>query len=125
MATRRPSRIIGERRGPSRTGETHVHPCRLKVVRRRYASPKALPGARKDAATIATQRGSSLVSSRWRTGADAMRDRVDELPVVRCPGCHSPMQPKERSSATRRLVDIRYVCMTCDMETKRTIAEEP
>ena len=53
-----------------------------------------------------------------------MQDHVNEPPVVRCPGCHHPMQPKERTSATERLVDIRYVCMTCGMETKRTVAEE-
>ena len=35
------------------------------------------------------------------------------------------MMPMERTSAAERLVDIRYVCMTCGMETKRTIAEEP
>ena len=58
------------------------------------------------------------------TGADTMQDRRDEPPVVRCPGCHHPMQPKERTSATERLVDIRYVCATCGMETKRTVAEE-
>ena len=58
------------------------------------------------------------------TGADAMQDRRDEPPVVRCPGCHHPMQPKDRTSATERLVDIRYVCATCGMETKRTVAEE-
>jgi hypothetical protein len=34
------------------------------------------------------------------------------------------MQPKERTSATERLVDIRYVYTTCGMETKRTVAEE-
>jgi hypothetical protein len=34
------------------------------------------------------------------------------------------MQPKERTLATARLMDIRYVCMTCGMETKRTVAEE-
>jgi DNA-directed RNA polymerase subunit RPC12/RpoP len=53
-----------------------------------------------------------------------MQDHVDELPVVRCPGCHHPMQPKERTLATGRLVDIRYVCVTCGMETKRTVAEQ-
>ena len=53
-----------------------------------------------------------------------MQDRTDEPPVVRCPGCHHPMQPKERTSATERLVDIRYVYATCGMETKRTVAEE-
>lgn len=40
-----------------------------------------------------------------------MQGHVDEPPVVRCPGCHHPMQPKERTSATERLVDIRV----CDL----------
>ena len=53
-----------------------------------------------------------------------MSNRVDEPPIVRCPGCHQAMQPKERTSATERLVDIRYLCTTCGMETKRTVAEE-
>jgi hypothetical protein len=35
------------------------------------------------------------------------------------------MLPKERTSAAEGLVDIRYVCLTCGMETKRTVAEEP
>jgi hypothetical protein len=52
-----------------------------------------------------------------------MQAHIDEPPVVRCPGCHCPMQPKERTSATERLVDIRYVCASCGMETKRTVAE--
>ena len=48
-----------------------------------------------------------------------MRDRVDEAPIVQCPGCHQPMEPKERTSVTERLVDIRYVRAACGMETKR------
>jgi len=34
------------------------------------------------------------------------------------------MGAKERTSVTERLVDIRYVCAACGMETKRTVAEE-
>jgi hypothetical protein len=34
------------------------------------------------------------------------------------------MQPKEKSPITGRLVDIRYVCAACGMETKRTVREE-
>jgi hypothetical protein len=53
-----------------------------------------------------------------------MQDRVDDLPIVRCPGCDQPMQPKERTPVAGRLVDIRYVCAGSGMETKRTIADE-
>jgi DNA-directed RNA polymerase subunit RPC12/RpoP len=55
---------------------------------------------------------------------DPMQLRVDESPVVRCPGCQQPMEPKERTSVTDRLVDIRYACARCGMETKRTVKEE-
>jgi len=34
------------------------------------------------------------------------------------------MEAKERTSVTERLMDIRYVCGTCGMETKRTVAHE-
>jgi hypothetical protein len=34
------------------------------------------------------------------------------------------MEAKERTPAAERLVDIRYVCAGCGMETKRTIADE-
>jgi hypothetical protein len=53
-----------------------------------------------------------------------MQDRVDEPPIVRCPGCDQPMEAGERTSLKERLVDIRYVCAGCGMETKRTIADE-
>jgi hypothetical protein len=53
-----------------------------------------------------------------------MQDRVDEPPIVRCPGCDQPMEAKERTSLKERFVDIRYVCGGCGMETKRTIADE-
>jgi uncharacterized protein with PIN domain len=53
-----------------------------------------------------------------------MQHREDERPVVRCPGCQQPMEPKQRTSVTDRLMDICYVCARCGMETKRTIKEE-
>jgi hypothetical protein len=40
----------------------------------------------------------------WRL---AMQDRVDDPPIVRCPGCDQPMEAKERTPVTERLVDIR------------------
>lgn len=53
-----------------------------------------------------------------------MQDRVDDPPVVRCPGCNQPMEAKERTPAKEGLVDIRYVCAGCGMEMKRPIADE-
>ena len=53
-----------------------------------------------------------------------MQHREEEPRIVQCPGCQGPMDAQERTSATDRLVDIRYVCATCGMETKRTVAEE-
>ena len=41
----------------------------------------------------------------------------ETLPVVRCPGCEEPMQPKGAAPVTRELDDISYVCA----ETKRTM----
>jgi len=57
-------------------------------------------------------------------GGLVMQDRVDDPPVVRCPGCNQPMEAKERTPAKEGLVDIRYVCAGCGMETKRPIADE-
>jgi len=34
------------------------------------------------------------------------------------------MEPQERASITERLVDVRYVCSGCGMETTRTITEK-
>jgi thymidine kinase len=34
------------------------------------------------------------------------------------------MVPHERASVADRLVDIRYVCTVCGMETKRTVKED-
>jgi DNA-directed RNA polymerase subunit RPC12/RpoP len=53
-----------------------------------------------------------------------MQDRVDDPPIVRCPGCNQPMEAKERTPVKEGLVDIRYVCAGCGMETKRPIADE-
>jgi RNase P subunit RPR2 len=53
-----------------------------------------------------------------------MQPQVKEPPVVRCPGCNQPMEPQERARVTDRLVDIRYVCAVCGMETKRTVKED-
>ena len=52
-----------------------------------------------------------------------MQLKVDESPIVQCPGCRQPMDPKDREPVTPsgRLVDIRYVCAACGMETKRTV----
>jgi hypothetical protein len=44
-----------------------------------------------------------------------MQDRVDEPPIVGCPGCDLPLEAKERTSVT-------VVCATCGRETKRTVA---
>jgi hypothetical protein len=53
-----------------------------------------------------------------------MQDRVEEPGIVQCPGCHRPMEALERTLVKERLVDIRFVCATCAMETRRTVAEE-
>jgi DNA-directed RNA polymerase subunit RPC12/RpoP len=53
-----------------------------------------------------------------------MERQVSEVPVVRCPGCNRPMDPRERVWVTDRLVDILYVCAGCGMETRRTVKEE-
>jgi len=49
---------------------------------------------------------------------------VDDPPVVLCPGCNQPMEAKERTPVEERLVDIRYACAGCGMETKRTVADD-
>jgi hypothetical protein len=58
-----------------------------------------------------------------RIGSSDATRAPESPPVVRCPGCQDPMEPKERISVTERLSDIRYVCATCGMETKRTVKE--
>jgi hypothetical protein len=49
---------------------------------------------------------------------------MSEPPIVRCPGCNQPMEPQERVFIRGRLVDIRYACAVCGMETKRTVKGE-
>ena len=66
--------------------------------------------------------GSGMAHS--RVGLLLMQDRVEEPGIVQCPGCHRPMDAQERTFATERLVDIRYACATCGVETKRTVAEK-
>ncbi len=48
-------------------------------------------------------------------------EALEALPVVRCPGCEGPMQPKGAAPVTRELDDISYVCPKCCAETKRTM----
>jgi len=48
-------------------------------------------------------------------------EALETLPVVRCPGCEEPMQPKGVAPVTRELDDISYVCPKCGAETKRTM----
>jgi predicted RNA-binding Zn-ribbon protein involved in translation (DUF1610 family) len=45
----------------------------------------------------------------------------DTLPVVVCPGCGEPMDPKGSVPVTRELADVTYVCPRCGAETKRTL----
>jgi transposase-like protein len=54
-----------------------------------------------------------------------MRERVNGSPIVHCPGCNQPMVPKERKPAPKNtpLVDVRYICPTCEMEATRTVSE--
>jgi len=51
------------------------------------------------------------------TGTEA----PDPLPVVQCPGCEEPMDPKGAAPVTRELDDISYVCPRSGAETKRTM----
>ena len=48
-------------------------------------------------------------------------EALDTLPVVVCPGCEEPMDPKGAVPVTRELDDITYICPKCSVETKRTI----
>ncbi len=42
-----------------------------------------------------------------------MDSAPETLPIVRCPGCEEPMQPKSIVPVTRELDDISYVCPKC------------
>src|SRR5215831_3598737 len=75
-------------------------------------------------ATMTTQRGNHLRGQSAAAVGLVMQDRVDDPPVVRCPGCNQPMEAKGRRPVRGGLVDIRYVCAGCGMETKRPIAGE-
>jgi DNA-directed RNA polymerase subunit RPC12/RpoP len=48
-------------------------------------------------------------------------EALETLPVVRCPGCREPMEPKCSVPVTMGLDDISYACPKCGAETKRTI----
>jgi rubredoxin len=48
-------------------------------------------------------------------------EALDTLPVVVCPGCEEPMQPKGSMPVTRELYDISYICPKCGAKTKRTL----
>lgn len=63
---------------------------------------------------------------RPRDLGDTMQRSAEQLPIVRCPGCEQPMEAKERTPilSSERLVDVRYVCGSCGMETKRTMTED-
>src|SRR5262245_66495640 len=63
------------------------------------------------------------LSSLFEPPGECMERQVDELPVVRCPGCNRPMAPQARAPVTNGLVDIRYVWDVCGMQTKRTVGE--
>ena len=45
----------------------------------------------------------------------------EAFPVVVCPGCEEPMQPKDALPGTRELDYVTYVCPKCGAETKRTM----
>jgi hypothetical protein len=55
-----------------------------------------------------------------------MQRSAEHFPIVRCPGCEQPMEPRERMPVllSERLIDVRYVCATCGMETRRTMTED-
>jgi uncharacterized protein with PIN domain len=51
-----------------------------------------------------------------------MQDRVDDPPVVRCPGCNQPMEAKERTPVKEGLVDSPADYGSgCDFDLERTI----
>ena len=41
-----------------------------------------------------------------------MQDRLDDPPVVRCPGCNQPMEAKERTPVKEGLV-VLWIFATC------------
>jgi len=48
-------------------------------------------------------------------------EALENLPIVRCPGCREPMDAKTILPATEELDDIVCVCPRCGAETKRTV----
>jgi predicted RNA-binding Zn-ribbon protein involved in translation (DUF1610 family) len=60
-------------------------------------------------------RGALIPGGRMGSGAP------ETLPVVVCPGCGEPMEPKAAAPVTRELDDISYECPKCGAETKRTM----
>jgi hypothetical protein len=48
-------------------------------------------------------------------------EALEILPVVRCPGCEEPMEPKGSEPVTRELDNVSYVCPKCCTETKRAM----
>jgi len=54
-------------------------------------------------------------------GSQMGNEAPESLPIVRCPGCEEPMEPKGAAPVTRELDDISYVCPKCGAETKRTM----
>jgi hypothetical protein len=71
----------------------------------------------------AGKRHKAAISSRRLDSGDRGMgsEALETLPVVRCPGCEEPMQPKGVAPVTRELDDISYVCPKCGAETKRTM----
>ena len=45
-------------------------------------------------------------------------EALETLPVVRCPGCEEPMQPKGAAPVTRELDDVNYACPKCGAESR-------
>src|SRR6516225_5513518 len=113
----------------------------LRVLQQHHSSSKPPRGRSKSKAEHPwhgrSRKGSAAITPRYRRREEihlrgqsaaavglVMQDRVDGPPVVQCPGCNQPMEAKERTPVKEGLVDIRYVCAGCGMETKRPIADE-
>jgi len=119
----------GRRRCSGERGRWRVEPSWLRLKRttqHMHKPQEAISGTLAALLSIA----SSLIEfaegdhASTQGGSPTMVRHLSELPVVRCPGCNRPMDPQERASVAARLVDIRYVCAVCGMETKRTVKED-
>jgi RNase P subunit RPR2 len=55
-----------------------------------------------------------------------MIDLGKEKPVVMCPGCKAPMQPREFKPIlfSNGMTDVTYVCETCGMSTIRMLRND-